>query len=269
MTVGSGFSPDLLTPLKGRSWAHGTTPIYHRWGISPRPENTFRLSHQTPSDKLKCDRAKEVCDASQSNFRKTDTQRSLDFARQTGFGNLMAVLDDRPLVSHIPFLIDEEQGEVELHLVRSNPMAQLLKSGVRPAKLAVTGPHGYISPDWYGVKDQVPTWNYVAVHLSGSLSLQPQENIRALIDRLSEEFEARLALKTVWKSSKMTPDVLDKMMCQIVPCRLVIKDIQSTWKLGQNKPDAARLRAADQIKNSRVGAQMAELAELMRRAGTP
>ncbi|MDA8740900.1 FMN-binding negative transcriptional regulator, partial [Rhodobacteraceae bacterium] len=112
-------------------------------------------------------------------FRKTDTRRSLDFARQTGFGHLMVVSDDMPLVSHIPFLIDEEQGEVELHLVRSNPMARLLKSGARPAKLAVIVPHGYISPDWYGVKDQVPTWNYVAVHLSGSLSLQPQENIRA------------------------------------------------------------------------------------------
>ena len=55
-------------------------------------------------------------------FRKTDTQRSLDFARQTGFGNLMAVLDDRPLVSHIPFLIFEDGQEVELHLARSNPI---------------------------------------------------------------------------------------------------------------------------------------------------
>ena len=202
-------------------------------------------------------------------FRKTDTQRSLDFARQTGFGHLMAVSDDMPLVSHILFLIDEEQGEVELHLVRSNPMARLLKFGACLAKLAVTGSHGYISPDWSGVKDQVPTWNYVAVHLSGSLSLQPQENIRAVIDRLSEEFEARLAPKPLWESTKMTPDVLDKMMRQIVPCRLSIEDVQSTWKLGQNKPDAARLGAADQIKNSRLGAQTAELAELMQRAGTP
>ena len=91
-------------------------------------------------------------------------------------------------------------------------MARLLKSGARPAKLAVTGPHGYISPDWYGVKDQVPTWNYLAVHLFGSLSLQPQENIRAVIDRLAEEFEAGLAPKPLWKSTKMTLDFLDKMM---------------------------------------------------------
>ena len=202
-------------------------------------------------------------------FRKTDTRRSLDFARQTGFGHLIVVSDDMPLVSHIPFLLDEAQGEVELHLVRSNPIARLLKSGARPAKLAVTGPHGYISPDWYGVKDQVPTWNYVAVHLSGSLSLQPQENIRTVIDRLSEEFEARLAPKPVWKSSKMTPDVLDKMMRQIVPCRLRIEDVQSTWKLGQNKPDAARLGAADQIRKSGVGAQTADLADLMQRAEAP
>ena len=202
-------------------------------------------------------------------FRKTDTRRSLDLARQTGFGHLMVVSDDMPLVSYIPFLLDETQGEVELHLVRSNPIVRLLKSGARLAKLAVTGPHGYISPDWYGVKDQVPTWNYVALHLSGSLSLQPQENIRAVIDRLSEEFEAHLAPKPVWKSTKMTPDVLDKMMRQIVPCRLRIEGVQSTWKLGQNKPDAARLGAADQIRKSGVGAQTADLADLMQRAEAP
>ena len=199
-------------------------------------------------------------------FRKTDTRRSLDFARQTGFGHLMVVSDDMPRVSHIPFLIDEEQGEVELHLVRSNQLARLLKSGACPANLAVTGPHGYISPDWYGVKDQVPRWNYVAVRLSGSLSLQPQENIRAVIDRLAEEFEARLAPKPVWKSSKMTPDVLDKMMRQIVPCRLRIEDVQSTWKLGQNKPDAARLGAADQVEADTVGSDTATLAAYMRQA---
>ena len=67
----------------------------------------------------------------------------------------------------------------------------------------------------------------------------------------------------------MTPDVLDKMMRQIVPCRLSIEDIQSTWKLGQNKPDKARLSAADQIRKSGVGAHTAELANLMQRAEAP
>ena len=51
-----------------------------------------------------------------------------------------------PLVSHVPFLLGE--GEAEMHLVRSNPLARALAAGPLPALLAVTGPDGYVSPDW-------------------------------------------------------------------------------------------------------------------------
>jgi len=58
---------------------------------------------------------------------------------------------------------------VHAHLVRSNPIAQCLRAGERKAVLAVSGPDAYVSPDWYArMPDQVPTWNYVAVHLRGT-----------------------------------------------------------------------------------------------------
>ena len=62
----------------------------------------------------------------------------------------------------------------------------------------------------------------------------------------------------------MTPDVLDKMMRQIVPCRLTGTDIQSTFKLNQNKPDEVRLRAADEMAQSGIGIETNALADLMR-----
>lgn len=202
-------------------------------------------------------------------FRNEDVARSLAFAETTGFGHLVMNGDGAPLAAHIPFHLTNNGKTAELHLVRSNPIARTIKDGAAPAKLMITGPHGYISPDWYGIEDQVPTWNYVAVHLIGQLEMLPEQRLRDIIDRLSDAFEAKLAPKPVWKSTKMTPEVMDKMMRQIVPCRLRIEDVQSTWKLGQNKPDAARLGAADQIRKSGVGAQTADLADLMQRAEAP
>ncbi len=172
-------------------------------------------------------------------FRNEDVARSLAFAETTGFGHLVMNGDGAPLAAHIPFHLTNNCQTAELHLVRSNPIARTIKDGAAPAKLMITGPHGYISPDWYGIEDQVPTWNYVAVHLIGQLEMLPEQRLRDIIDRLSDAFEAKLAPKPVWKSTKMTPEVMDKMMRQIVPCRLSIEDVQSTWKLGQNKPDAA------------------------------
>jgi transcriptional regulator len=196
-------------------------------------------------------------------FRQADAARNIAFAREQGFGLLAVATGEGPLVSHIPFLLSEDGTRAEFHLVRSNPIARLMSDPL-PARLAVQGPHSYVSPDWYGVEDQVPTWNYVAVHLVGEISLQPQGYMRDLLDRQSAQFEARLAPKPEWRTDKMTPEVLERMMRQIVPCEMRVDEIAGTWKLGQNKPDAVRLRAADPLEVARMGQGTATLARLMR-----
>jgi len=177
-------------------------------------------------------------------FRRTARDRNLAFARDRGFGILAVNAADGPLLSHIPFLLHDGGTEAELHLVRSNPIALAAASDPVPAVLAVSGPEGYISPDWYGLPDQVPTWNYVAVHLRGHLEPVDPADMHATLDRLSAAFEARLAPKRPWTSTKMTPGTMDRMMRQILPFRLRIASVDGTWKLNQNKPEAARLAAA-------------------------
>src|SRR6056297_4116552 len=86
-------------------------------------------------------------------FRQADTARNIAFAREQGFGLLAVATGEAPLISHIPFLLSEDGTRAEFHLVRSNPIARLL-SALLPARLAVQGPHSYVSPDWYG--DVVP-----------------------------------------------------------------------------------------------------------------
>ena len=196
-------------------------------------------------------------------FRKTGLARNIAFAREQGFGVLAVGTDGAPLISHVPFLLSEDGAVAEFHLVRSNPIARMLSAPV-PARLAVQGPHSYVSPDWYQIEDQVPTWNYVAVHLVGKVELRPQAELHDLLDRQSALFEDRLLPKVAWTSAKMTPDVMQRMMRQIVPCRMQVTGIDGTWKLNQNKDDAVRLRAADQVETAAQGADTTVLACLMR-----
>ncbi len=169
-------------------------------------------------------------------FRATPQDCNLAFARARGFGMLTVNGDQGPLIAHLPFLFDTDTC-VTLHLARSNPIA---RAGLPlPAVIAVSGPDAYVSPDWYGMADQVPTWNYVAVHLRGTLSPLPDEALRAQADGLSAEFEQRLP-KRPWTSDKMGDGVMDRMMRGILPFRLDITDVQGTWKLNQNKTPEAR-----------------------------
>ena len=200
-------------------------------------------------------------------FRQTPTEKALDYAREQGFGLLSCgTPEGAPLISHIPFLLSEDGMQAEFHLVRSNPILRLLKDGEIAMRLAVQGPYSYISPDWYGVDDQVPTWNYVAVHLVGAVALRPIETLHDLLDRQSAMFEDRLQPKTPWISAKMTPDVMDRMMRQIVPCVMQITDVQGTWKLNQNKPDDVRHRASGYVGAYGIGQETALLAALMQAA---
>lgn len=196
-------------------------------------------------------------------FRKVDEIRNLALAKERGFGLLSINGPTGPHIAHIPFLLSEEGRQVELHLVRSNPIARLLTSPL-DAVIAVQGPYSYISPDWYEVDDQVPTWNYVAVHLRGKLEARPSEELEGMLDRLSDKFEAVLAPKRPWRSAKMTPGLMEKMMRAIVPCVLWVDAVDGTWKLNQNKDSTARLNAAEMVASDGYGVETSALAALMR-----
>ena len=143
-----------------------------------------------------------------------------------------------PVLAHVPFVMAADGTFVDLHLARSNG---IIAVGLPAAAvLAVSGADHYVSPDWYGMADQVPTWNYIAVHLRGSLIPMPPETLEPHLDALSALQEAGLAPKPAWTSAKMSDGVTERMMRMILPFRLVIGAADGTWKLNQNKPAAAR-----------------------------
>jgi transcriptional regulator len=197
-------------------------------------------------------------------FRGASHDRNIAFARSRGFGTLCINHGDGPLLSHVPFLISDDAATVDLHLVRSNPIC---RSAPSDAVIAVTGPDAYVSPDWYEIEDQVPTWNYVSVHLRGTLTALPPEAMRDMLARQSAAYEGQLKGKVPWTMEKMSDGVADRMMRMILPFRLQLMSVDGTWKLNQNKDNGARLKAADHMRDS-IGSEKEALAALMKSPST-
>lgn len=175
-------------------------------------------------------------------FRWEDRTAMRALVRELGFGTLFAATPDGPRVAHVPvvWLDDDTLG---LHLARGNGIVRHLDGGA--AVFSALGPDGYISPDWYGLDgNQVPTWNYLAVELEGVMRQMDHDGLVAQADQLSAEQEGKLD-KAPWTRAKMDPALFDKMTRGIVGFRLEITAWRGTLKLGQNKPDAVRLAAAD------------------------
>jgi transcriptional regulator len=199
-------------------------------------------------------------------FRQVPAEESLAFAKERGFGTLCVNADSGPLLAHVPFVVTESGGlSALIHLARSNGIARSALPA--PAVLAVMGPESYISPDWYGAVDQVPTWNYVAVHLRGRLEPLPAEALRPMADELSAMFEARLLPKRPWTSAKMSEGAMERMMRMILPYRLVIEGVEGTWKLGQNKTPEQRAGAVAGLEAWEEPSPRQALAALMRGVG--
>ena len=172
-----------------------------------------------------------------------DREAMRELVRAVSFGMLFAGTPDGPRVAHLSvvWLDDDTLG---LHIARGNGLTRHLDG--RAALFVVNGPDGYVSPDWYGLgPDEVPTWNYVAVELEGVMRKMSRDEMMAQIDQLGAEQEARLAPKPAWTRNKVDPARIAKMADGILGFRLEIQAWRGTLKLGQNKPEAARLAAAD------------------------
>jgi transcriptional regulator len=171
---------------------------------------------------------------------KPDRAASLAFAQTRGFGFVCAWDGAKPIASSLPFYLtfaDDGTPRAAFHVARHNPLVKLA-GGTGSWLLAVTGADAYVSPDWYVSPEQVPTWLYQAVHLTGTVRTLSDDELVEQIDTLSAKFEDRLLPKKPWTSSKMTVARLDTLKKGIVGLVMTVDEVEGSFKLNQHKSDA-------------------------------
>lgn len=201
-------------------------------------------------------------------FKAPETLPARELVDRFGFAILlMRNADGGNEITHLP-MIYEETGEGEAlllgHVARANPISKLILAGGE-ATAIFTGPHSYISPDWYESENMVPTWNYAAAHFHGPLTpLTEPDDAKALLAKLSGFVEAGLEPKQPWTAEKMAPGSLDKMLRGIVAFSLPVERVELKAKLSQNRAPEDRAGVIEALKQ--LGdANSLDMAELMQR----
>ena len=198
---------------------------------------------------------------------KQDRAASLKFAEERGFGTICAWNGTRPIASLLPFYLshaDDGTTQVLFHLARHNPLIKLA-DGAASWLLAVNGPDAYVSADWYVSPDQVPTWLYQSVHLTGTVRVLSDDELAVQIDALSAKFENWLLPKKPWTSGKMTPARLEAMKKAIVGLAMTVEDVEGSFKLTQHKSEADYAAVAGALEQ-RADTGSQQIAALMRAA---
>ena len=170
------------------------------------------------------------------HFSMLSTQKQHNFIEKYNFGQLIVVDVEGLHITHLPFYLDRTlgtSGSLLCHVAKVNPIWKSLKK----AKIAAvfTGPHAYISPRWYHSKNQVPTWNYSAVYVEGQAKILTPDNLKMLLEKLTEEEETRVKNTTKWAPTEVKPDEYIAMSKSIVGIEIEISNITGKLKMSQNR----------------------------------
>jgi transcriptional regulator len=176
------------------------------------------------------------------HFAESDGDKMKALIEANPFGMLVSAGEGAPVATHLPFLIEVRGGEVFLtaHMARANPHWKLF-DGTREALAVFQGPHGYISPNWYASPGRVPTWNYVAVHVTGAPRIVDGARAREMLARLAAAFESG---PDAWTMERVPENRIEQLLAAIVAFEMPMTRMEGKWKLSQNMSEADRSGAA-------------------------
>jgi transcriptional regulator len=161
-----------------------------------------------------------------------DKQEVISFMQKYSFGTIVTAVDNLPVATHLPFLIDQKGDQVIIssHFAKANPQSKdILNSDIL---VIFTEPHAYISPKNYKKEANVPTWNYIAVHAYGKArTLQTEQEHLDLLERTIKNYEAEYYNQ--WM--QLPGEYRSKMIKGITGFEIVVTDLQAKSKLSQNR----------------------------------
>jgi transcriptional regulator len=194
----------------------------------------------------------------------TDDLSWLDWlAEHHPFGTLISQIDGAPFASHLPVLYRRSGSQVVLsgHWARPNPQSRDIET--QRVLFMLEGPHAYISPRWYvDSHKQVPTWNYVAAHVYGTIrTVQEDDELERIVVALAARFEA--GTDSPWTLASAEPANRARLK-GIVGFELRADTVQIKLKLNQNHP-AANVAGAIAGLRSTSSAEATALADLMQK----
>jgi transcriptional regulator len=194
--------------------------------------------------------------------RVEDRSVALAFMRSNPFAILISDAEGSPFATHLPFLVDEVGDQIVLrgHMAKANTHWKSMQQE-KESLVIFHGPHAYISPSLYEGRENVPTWNYGAVHVYGNAILffddaHLNETLHAMIHTFEASYMAQ------WTS--LREEYRSRMLKHIVGFEIKVKKLEAKFKLSQNRTKTEQAQVIKSLQQSEDSA-VSGTAELMQK----
>jgi transcriptional regulator len=166
---------------------------------------------------------------------RMDSDEAVQIMRTYPFAILITVDEHRPIATHIPVEIREDDGKIYVsgHIAFGNMQKNTLENNSH-VLLIFQGPHAYISSSWYEAEN-VPTWDYLAVHAYGKSRIISGDELGTALAAMLQHYEAHRDNGRLWDT--FTPGYIHDQMKGIVGFEVEITSIEASGKMSQNRND--------------------------------
>lgn len=196
-----------------------------------------------------------------AHFSFTERHEIAAFMRRYNFATIVTQVDGLPFASHLPFVVEESvQGDVRLlaHFAKANPQWKNLEA--QTALVIFSEPHAYVSPSLYEKEQNVPTWNYVAVHAYGKPKLILDDTAAfALLEKQMHAFEKEY----LGQWNRLSAEYKNAMIKGITAFEIPVEKLEAKRKLSQNKSESDRHSVMNHLLESADDASRA-IGEMMK-----
>ena len=167
------------------------------------------------------------------HFRVHDHSDAIAFMRGNPFAILVSSAADAPFATHLPVFVDQKEDHLVIrgHVAKANPHWRHLEQN--PTCMTIFhGPHAFVSTSNYVTRENVPTWNYGAVHVYGNArTFSSPEDLQGVLHQLIGTFEPVYAEQ--WGS--LSESYRERMLSHIVGIEIAVTKIEAKFKLSQNR----------------------------------
>jgi transcriptional regulator len=193
------------------------------------------------------------------SFNKVDDrEEAVAFMQRYSFATIVSVNDGLPVATHLPFLVRQKDDKIIIssHFAKANPQSSDILNNT--TLVIFTEPHAYISPKNYEKEQNVPTWNYLAVHAYGKCSILDGDDKANLLKGMIQNYEPGYLKQ--WDG--LPDEYKQRMMKGIVAFEMVVDDLQAKAKLSQNRTETERENIINSLSHAESSAEK-EIAEYM------
>ena len=166
-------------------------------------------------------------------YKNENLSEVRNFIKENSFGILVSQVDGKPWATHIPLELDTDDNGNDIlvsHIAKANPQWKQFTE-TKEVLCIFNGPHAYVSSSWYQ-EEEVPTWNYIAVHVYGTLKIIDEQAVIASMHKLVDKYEKNSECPV--SINNLSPKTM-RQVKGVVGFQIHITDIQAAKKLSQGR----------------------------------